>query len=85
MKPLKVPTDFNAEKEVLRLKNQTKTIRKRRYAQRKSRLDPYHGEIIELKKSGAKPSEIHRWLLGLRVRIAFSTLSRWLKRNYSDG
>lgn len=75
--------DFDAAKEVERLKAQTKAIRKRPYSQRKSKLDTYHGEIIQLMKAGATPAEVLRWLKGLRVSIAQSTLSRWLARNYN--
>lgn len=77
--------DFDAAKEVERLKVQTKTIRKRNYCRRRSVLDTYDHEIKELLKSGAKPAEIHRWLTGIRMKVAQSTLSRWLARNTPNG
>ena len=77
--------DFDAVKEVERLKAQTKIIRKRNYSKRRSMLDTYDPEIKALLKSGAKPAEIHRWLMGIRVNVAQSTLSRWLARNTPSG
>jgi len=78
MKKLK---DFDSAKEVERLKAQTKAIRKRNYSKRRSVLDGYDEEIKILLKDGAKPAEILRWLKGIEVNIAQSTLSRWLSRN----
>lgn len=78
MKKLK---DFDAAKEVERLKAQTKAIRKRNYSKRKSLLDTYDTEIKKLLNNGATPAEILRWLKGVEVNIAQSTLSRWLSRN----
>ncbi len=85
MKPMKAPSDFDVNAELSKLKAQTKTIRKRRYTQRKSKLDPYHGEIIQLLDGGASGAEIRRWLRGLNVEISPSTLSRWIERNHSNG
>jgi hypothetical protein len=85
MKPMKAPPDFDVSEEISKLKAQTKAIRKRRYSQRKSKLDPYHGEIIQLLNAGASGAEIRRWLLGLNVEISPSTLSRWIERNHQNG
>lgn len=74
--------DFDVNIELAKLKEQTKIRRKRRYSQRKSKLDPYHGEIIQLLNAGATDAEVHRWLIGIRITIAPSTLHRWIKRNY---
>lgn len=84
MKPAKVPPGFDVCAELLKLKTQTKVIRKRCYTQRKSKLDPYHGEIIQLLNKGASGAEVRRWLLGLNVQISPSTLSRWIKRNHQN-
>jgi len=82
---MKAPPDFDVSEEISKLKAQTKAIRKRRYSQRKSKLDPYHGEIIQLLNAGASGAEIRRWLLGLNVEISPSTLSRWIERNHQNG
>ena len=85
MAKLKKIDDFDVSKEVECLKIQTKAIRKRNYYKSKSKLDPYHGEIISLMKSGATNAEIHRWLFCLKVEVAFSTITRWKKRNFHRG
>lgn len=85
MKPMKVPSDFDVNAEISKLKTQTKAIRKRCYTQRKSKLDPYHGEIIQLLNGGSSGAEIRRWLLGLNVEVSPSTLSRWIERNHKNG
>lgn len=77
--------DFDAKAEVAKLKAQTKAIRKRRYAQRKSKLDPYHGEIIQLLETGASHAEIRRWLRGLNLDVSAPTLSRWIARKRPNG
>jgi hypothetical protein len=84
-KAKKPPKEFDAQAEVARLKAQTKAIRRRSYSQRKSKLDNYHGEIIQLYRNGARAAEIHRWLESLNVNISPSTLSRWLGRNCPNG
>lgn len=85
MKPAKVTPGFDASAELSKLKAQTKAIRKRRYSQRKSKLDPYHGEIIQLLEAGASGAEVRRWLRGLNIEVSPSTLSRWIKRNSQHG
>lgn len=73
--------DFDAEKEVERLKAQTQAIRKRIYSNRRSVLDTYDTEIKKMLGKDATPAEIMRWLKGVDVNIAQSTLSRWLAKN----
>jgi hypothetical protein len=84
-KAKKPPKEFDVQAEVARLKAQTKAIRRRSYTQRKSKLDNYHGEVIQLYRNGAKAAEIIRWLESLHVKISPSTLSRWLSRNCPNG
>ena len=77
----KVPLDFDPVTEVARLKAQTKAIRKRNYSQRKSALDNYHGEIIQLLKGGSTATEVHRWLRELEVTVSLSSVTRWIKKH----
>ena len=79
--PKKVPLDFDPVAEVAKLKAQTKAIRKRNYSQRKSALDNYHGEIIQLLRNGSTATEVHRWLRELEVTISLSTVTRWIKKH----
>ena len=51
---------FDARHELTRLREQTQTIRKKTY--RKSRLDRYTGELLQLYRAGASAAELQRWL-----------------------
>jgi len=70
---------FNWTDELKRLREQTKTIRKLRY--RKSRLDRYAGELLQLKNGGASIAELKRFLTSKRIKVCHSTVSRWIKEN----
>ena len=75
-------SDFNVQDELSALKSQTKAIRKRSYSARKSRLDKYKFELLELKKSGATCSELQRWLRQRkRIKVAHSTVLRWIEKH----
>lgn len=49
-------SEFNAELEVKKLKQQTSIIRKKRFS--KSRLDRYQGELLTLHRAGATCAEL---------------------------
>lgn len=72
---------FDVQKELSALNAQTRSIRKRCYSARKSRLDRYKFELLELKKAGASNAELQRFLRGKRIKVAHSTVSRWLINN----
>ena len=72
---------MDIEKEIRRLKAQTRQIRKRSYSRRKSRLDRYHGEILALHKAGATSAEIQRWLQEKRIKVHRTTVSRYIHNN----
>lgn len=75
-------SDFNVQNELLALKAQTKTIRKRSYSARKSRLDTYRTPLLELYQAGATCAEIQRWLRSnKRIKVAHSTVLRWLEKH----
>ncbi len=69
---------FNAEAEVARLQANSAARRKTTY--RKSRLDRYAGELIQLHNAGASKAELQRWLREHRMRVAHSTVARWIRR-----
>ncbi|MBM7071816.1 hypothetical protein JQC92_07130 [Shewanella sp. 202IG2-18] len=71
--------EFLAKQELAKLKVQTRTIRKTSY--RKSRLDKHRGELKALLNEGAKLAELHRWLRSKRVKVAYSTVVRWVQKN----
>lgn len=60
-------------------RQQTQLIRTIRYT--KSRLDNYSGQLLQLHQDGASTAELQRWLLGHRIRVAHSTVARWLAKN----
>lgn len=70
---------FNVKREVKLLKEQTKMIRKKRFGS--SRLDKYKSQLIKLRNSGATTVELQRWLRSKRVKVEWSTVSRWLNKN----
>jgi len=72
-------TDFDPDLEVNKLKKQTSTIRKKRY--NKSRLDRYKGELLSLRKAGATCAELQRFLRTKRIKVAYTTVSRWLAKH----
>lgn len=72
-------TAFDTQREMTKLREQTQTIRKKRY--RKSRLDRHTGELLQLHRAGASAAELQRWLREKRIRVVLSTVTRWLSRN----
>lgn len=72
-------TDFDVDTEIKTLKEHTQTIRKKRYAP--SRLDRYKGELLALHRHGVNPAQLQRWLRAKRIKVAWSTVSRWLQKH----
>lgn len=70
---------FNVENELRKLKSQTKDIRVLRY--KKSKLDLYRGELLCLYQNGASKSELQRWLRTKKIKVVWSTVSRWIDQN----
>lgn len=73
--------EFDIQKELLVLKDQTKLIRKQRYSARKSRLDKFKFELLSLYKAGSSIAELQRFLRANRIKVVHSTVSRWVKSN----
>lgn len=72
-------TDFNPSAELASLRHDTRTLRKRRYA--RSRLDRYQDELLSLRQAGASVAELQRWLRSHRIKVAHSTVLRWLAKH----
>jgi predicted GNAT family acetyltransferase len=73
---------FDVQSELSTLKAQTKTIRKRSYSARKSRLDKYTHQLLALHQAGATTAELQRWLrTNKRIKVAHSTVLRWLEKH----
>ena len=73
--------DFDVQKERDILKKQTQAIRKRSYSARKSRLDKFKFQLLQLKEVGNTIAELQRFLRNKRIKVSHSTISRWLKKN----
>ena len=73
--------NFNTQSELLALKAQTASLRKRSYKRRKSRLDKYKFELLELHRAGATGAELQRYLRSKRIQVTHSTVQRWLANN----
>lgn len=73
--------NFDTQSELLALKAQTKSLRKRSYKRRKSRLDKYKFELLELHQAGATGAELQRYLRSKRIKLTHSTVQRWLANN----
>lgn len=72
-------SEFNPEVELARLKVQTVILRKKVY--KRSRLDRYKGELLQLKHQGATTAELQRWLKDKRIKVVWTTVKRWLDNN----
>lgn len=71
---------FDAEKVLTDMREEQKVLRKTGVMP-KSRLDRFAFEIHELRRAGAKPAEIQRWLRTQRIKVVLSTVTRWLQKH----
>lgn len=79
-------SEFDAQSIAARLKSESRIRRKpRTYAQRRSILDDYMYELLQLDAAGCKGTELQRWLAEKGIKVGRSTVSRWLHRNRQDG
>ncbi len=74
-------SSFNAVAEASQMKKLSSVIRKRCYFRRRSRLDRFSDELMGLKAEGLSVAELHRWLRKKRIKIAYSTVLRWVQKN----
>lgn len=79
-------SEFDALRVTERLKSESRIRRKpRTYAQRRSLLDSFTFELMQLDAAGCNGSELQRWLAEKGIRVERSTVNRWLHRNRHDG
>ncbi len=69
---------FDAAGEARALRAETRERRRRQY--HRSRLDRHAHELTALRAEGASAAELRRWLARRGVRVAHSTVARWLRR-----
>lgn len=72
-------SEFNVDSELEALKKHNQLRKKHRFS--RSRLDRYKSELLRLHKAGATAVELQHWLRKQRVKVAHSTVSRWLKKH----
>lgn len=79
-------SEFDAQSTTTRLKAESRIRRKpRTYAQRRSLLDNYKHELLQLDLAGCNGSELQRWVAEKGIKIQRSTVNRWLHRNRQIG
>lgn len=74
-----MPDTFDVDAELAALKRHTEITKRHRYA--RSRLDKYKSELLRLHQAGATIVELQHWLRKHRVKVAHSTVSRWIKKH----
>ncbi|QNH79583.1 hypothetical protein GGD92_15495 [Pseudomonas protegens] len=79
-------SEFDAHSITARLKAESRIRRKpRTYAQRRSLLDNYKYELLQLDSAGCNGTELQRWVAEKGIKIQRSTVHRWLHRNRLSG
>ncbi len=79
-------SEFDAQTIAACLKSESRVRRKpRTYAQRRSLLDNYKHELLQLDAVGCNGSELQRWIAEKGIKVERSTVNRWLHRNRMDG
>jgi hypothetical protein len=78
---------FDALTIAARLKSESKIRRKpRTYAQRRSLLDAFKYELLQLDAANCNGSQLQLWLAEEKgITVERSTVNRWLHRNRQDG
>lgn len=79
-------SEFDAQTIAAHLKSESRIRRKpRTYAQRRSLLDNYKQELLQLDAVGCNGSELQRWIAEKGITVERSTVNRWLHRNRQHG
>jgi len=68
--------DFDPQCEIANLKRLNSIRRK----PRDSKLERFRSELLALYANGATVADLQRWLLKYRIKVAHSTISRWLAK-----
>lgn len=78
--------DFDAQAIAAQLKAQSAARRKpRTYNQRRSVLDEYKYELLQLDREGCSGTQLQTWLAERKqLRVERSTINRWLHRNRDE-
>lgn len=66
------------ETELAQIRQQRRAARRKRYY--RSRLDRYRAELVALRRAGATLAEIAAWLRRRRIKVACSTICRYLAK-----
>lgn len=69
---------FNAQVVVADMQQQKRIRRK----PRPSRLIRFKSELLALYANGATVADLQRWLRKQGIKVAHSTISRWLAKQY---
>lgn len=75
-------TDFDPSAALEQIHERKKLRRKRNYWRGRSQLDAFTAELLALHDAGATAADLKEWLSSppRRLKVAHSTVSRWLKR-----
>lgn len=71
---------FNAAEEVERLQA-LRAIQRKPGRFRRSRLDRFAFELLELKRNGARTIDLTLWLKEQRICVHATTVARWIEKN----
>lgn len=71
---------FDAKQMLDDLRKLQKKKRKSSYKNKKSRLEKYKSEILELRENGGSIVEVQRFLRQKRIKVVHSTVSRFIKK-----
>lgn len=63
---------------LLEIKRQRQAMRRKRYS--RSRLMIFRAELVALRREGASLADLQLWLRGQRVKVARSTIGRYLNQ-----
>lgn len=74
-------TEFDPLAEVTKLKHRKQIMRK----PRSSKLVRYASQLLALQARGASVADLQRWLQKHNIRVAHSTISRWLAKQNQNG
>lgn len=72
--------DFDAQEELLQVREERKALRRRR----RSRLTRFESQLLAMRKQGATYGDLRHWLRNHHVKADETTISRFLRRHYGD-
>ena len=75
--------NFDPTAELALLRERKRASRQRYF--KKSQLDQFSYQLLELHNAGASIAELQRWLSNKKVNVHHTTVSRWVRRNNTVG